>query len=69
MKVPVAPVHKYGEPVLWQHYVRATREISTMQSKPEPELVKNRSNHAFRLGVSTANAAHYFASTLRRKHI
>lgn len=63
--MPKAPMHENHSPVLWEHQVRSTWEISVVQAVPESLGMKSASNDLFRLCVLAPNAGHHPAAGRR----
>jgi len=62
MSVPEASVHKNNSAVLRKYDVRLSRQIISVQAKPEAKLVEKGAHFLFRCCIGGAHAAHYLAS-------
>lgn len=60
--MPETPMNKDHRPKSRQDYVRRTREISAMQTKPEPQRMQRLANDDLRPSVSTLDRTHDVAT-------
>lgn len=56
--MPETPMHEDHRPESRQDYVRRTREISTMQTKPEPQGMQRLANEDLWPSVSALDRSH-----------
>ena len=60
--MPEAAMDEYGEPVPWEDEIRATGEVLPIQTKTEPQTMRNTTNDEFRLGIPPFDPGHHLAS-------
>jgi hypothetical protein len=62
MRMPKAAMHEHHRSILWQNYVRPSREVAPMEPEPVPQGVERPPDPNFGLRVSTFDASHTLAS-------
>ncbi len=66
--MPETPMHEDHRPKSRQDYVRRTREISSMQTEPEPQSMQRLANDDLRPSVGTLDRAHDVTSQRHTSH-
>lgn len=61
--MPEAAVHKNYCPVFWQHDIRFSREVFTMQAETESASMQHRANLFFRRCIGAPNSGHHPTSS------
>lgn len=69
MLVPKTAMHKYCYLAARQDEVRATRQRSVMEAKPQPRGMQIPPHPHFGLGVATLDGTHHLGSNLRRDRV